>query len=299
MKRIVTPLALLLLASVGRAGEEAKAPPQEVPLWAKGAPGSEARKGEKEVKTEKSNGEYTITNVHNPSLTVFLPPKDKATGAAVVLAPGGGHSVLWMKHEGINEAEWLSQHGIAAFVLKYRLAREKGSPYKIDTHALQDGQRAIRLVRSRAKEWGIDPHRVGIMGFSAGGEVAALVCDHPDKGKEEAEDPVERQSCRPDFQALVYSGPLGIVKANVTKEMPPTFILVGDNDNAGTWLVAHYQALKKAGVPAELHVNANTPHGFGYRPKGPHRPVSDWLNRFDDFLRSEGFLKTAEQPAKG
>lgn len=298
MKLNATILALLLLASVGRAGDEKPTPP-EVPLWANGAPGSEARKGEKEVKNEKSNGEYTVTNVHNPSLTVFLPPKGKATGAAVVLAPGGGHRELWMMHEGINEAKWLSDRGVAAFVLKYRLAREKGSPYKIDTHALQDGQRAIRLVRSRAKEWGIDPHRVGIMGFSAGGEVAALVCSHPDQGKDGADDPVERQSCRPDFQALIYSGPQGIVRATVTKEMPTTFIVVGDNDNAATWLVAHYQALKKAGVRAELHVYANTPHGFGYRPSGPHRPVSDWLDRFDDFLRSEGFLKSAAGSAKG
>jgi acetyl esterase/lipase len=295
MKRIVTPLALLVLASVGRAGEE----PKEVPLWANGAPGSEARKGEKEVKNEKTNGEYTITNVHNPSLTVFLPPREKATGAAVVIAPGGGHRELWMMHEGINEARWLSEHGVAAFVLKYRLAREKDSPYKIETHALQDGQRAIRLVRSRAKEWGVDPNRVGIMGFSAGGEVAALVCNHADKGKEAADDPVQRQSCRPDFQALIYSGPQGIRNQTVTKEMPTTFILVGDNDNAATWLVAHYQALKKAGVRAELHVYANTPHGFGMRTTGARRPVSDWMERFDEFLRAEGFLKAAERPAKG
>ena len=263
-------------------------------------PGFEARKGEKEVKNEKTNGEYTITNVHNPSLTVFLPPKEKATGAAVVIAPGGGHRELWMMHEGINEAKWLSEHGVAAFVLKYRLAREKGSPYKIDTHALQDGQRAIRLVRSRAKEWGIDPNRVGIIGFSAGGEVAALVCNNPDKGKEGADDPVERQSCRPDFQALVYSGPQAIRMQAVTKEMPTTFILVGDNDNAATWLVAHYRALKKAGVRAELHVYANTPHGFGLRgPADDRRPVSAWMERLEEFLRSEGFLKSAERPAKG
>jgi acetyl esterase/lipase len=299
MKCIVTTVALLLIASVSRAGEESKAAPQEVPLWANGAPGFEARKGEKEVKNEKTNGEYTITNVHNPSLTVFLPPKEKATGAAVVIAPGGGHRELWMMHEGINEAKWLSEHGVAAFVLKYRLAREKDSPYKVATHALQDGQRAIRLVRSRAKEWGLDPNRVGLMGFSAGGEVTALVCNNPDKGKEGADDPVERQSCRPDFQALVYSGPQGIRMQAVTKEMPTTFILVGDNDGAATWLVAHYQALKKAGVRAELHVYANTPHGFGLRGADERRPVTAWMERFEEFLRSEGFLKSAERPAKG
>jgi endo-1,4-beta-xylanase len=291
MNSNLTALTLLLLAAVGRATDETPAAPPEVPLWPNGAPGFENRKDEKEVKNARTNGEYNITNVHNPSLTVFLPPRDKATGAAVVIAPGGGHRELWVLHEGINEARWLSEHGIAAFVLKYRLGREKDSPYKIDVHALQDGQRAVRLVRSRAKEWGVNPSRVGIMGFSAGGEVAALVCNHPDKGKEGADDSVERQSCRPDFQALVYSGPLGIRGQTVTKDMPPTFILVGDNDGAVNWLTNHYLALKKAGVSAELHVYANTPHGFGFRGLDERRPVSNWLQRFDDFLGSQGMLK--------
>jgi endo-1,4-beta-xylanase len=265
--------------------------PPVVPLWAKGAPGFEGRKDEKEKRNVQRSGEYNVTNVHNPYLTVFLPPKDKATGAAVVIAPGGGHRELWVLHEGENVAKWLSERGIAAFVLRYRLAREKDSPYKLGEHALQDGQRAVRLVRSRAKEWGINPHRVGMMGFSAGGEVVAWVCRHPDKGKEGAKDPVERESCRPDFQALVYSGPLGIVRQTITRETPPTFILVGDDDNAATWLVEHYQALKKAGVSSELHVYAKTPHGFGYRPNRTGRPVDAWPQRFHDFLNAQGMLK--------
>jgi acetyl esterase/lipase len=262
-----------------------------VPLWANGAPGFENRKDEQEIKKVQKSGEYCVTNVHNPSLTVFLPAKDKATGAAVVIAPGGGHRELWVLHEGANEAKWLSERGIAAFVLKYRLAREKGSPYKIAEHALQDGQRAIRLVRSHAKEWGINPNRVGIMGFSAGGEVAAMVCNSDGKGDENAADPVDRQSARPDFQALIYSGPLGIIKQTVTKEMPPTFILVGDKDNAAVWLTNHYLALKKAGVSSELHIYANTPHGFGLRDSKNRRPVDSWVQRFEDFLEVQGFLK--------
>jgi acetyl esterase/lipase len=286
-------LPVLLLPVWGFAEDEHP----EIPLWPNGAPGFENRKDEKEVKNVQKSGEYNVTNVHNPSLTVFLPPKDKATGTAVVLAPGGGHRELWVLHEGANEAKWLSEHGITAFVLKYRLAREKGSPYKIAEHALQDGQRAIRLVRSRAKEWGIDPSRVGMMGFSAGGEVTALVCSQPDKGKEDASDPVERQSARPDFQALIYSGPQGIVKQNVTKDVPPTFILVGDNDNAATWLTNYSLALRKAGVSSELHVYAKTPHGFGFRGGKNDRPVTSWLQRFEEFLRVEGMLgkeKSAE-----
>src|SRR5262249_26536219 len=134
------------------------------------------------------------------------------------------------------------------------------------------------------------PNRVGMMGFSAGGEVAALVCNHADKGKEDASDPVERQSARPDFQALIYSGPQGIVKQTVTKEMPPTFILVGDNDNAVVWLTNHYLALKRAGVSSELHVYAKTPHGFGFRESNSRRPVGSWLQRFEEFLRVQGML---------
>jgi endo-1,4-beta-xylanase len=263
----------------------------EVPLWPNGAPGFEGRKDEKEVRTVQKSGEYKVTNVHNPTLTVFLPSKDKATGTAVVLAPGGGHRELWVLHEGENVAKWLNEHGIAAFVLKYRLAREKGSPYKLPDHALQDGQRAIRLVRSRAKEWGVNPDRVGLMGFSAGGELTALVCGRAEKGKDDASDPVDRLSGRPDFQALIYSGPQGIRGQTVTKDMPPTFIVVGDNDNAANWLVPHYLALKKAGVSSELHVYAKTPHGFGVRENKTIRPADTWLQRFEEFLGAEGMLK--------
>jgi acetyl esterase/lipase len=224
-------------------------------------------------------------------LTVCLPPKDTATGAAVVIAPGGGHRELWVLHEGEYVAKWLNDHGVAAFVLRYRLGREKGSKYQIAEHALQDGQRAMRLVRSRAKEWGVNPARIGMMGFSAGGEVVAMVCRHCDQGKDGTDDPVERESCRPDFQALIYSGPLGIVREKVSKETPPTFILVGDEDNAAKWLIEHYQALKKASVSCELHVYAKTPHGFGYRPTKTSRPVDAWLQRFYEFLEAEGMLK--------
>jgi acetyl esterase/lipase len=237
MRRFLAPICVVgVICGFSFAAD----PRTEVPLWANGAPGSESRKDEKEMKNVQKSGEYNVTNVHNPSLTVFLPPKEKATGAAVVIAPGGGHRELWVLHEGENVAKWLADRGVAAFVLKYRLAREKDSTYKIAEHALADGQRAIRLVRSKAKDWNIDPARVGMMGFSAGGEVTALVCSKAEKGKEDAADPIDRLSSRPDFQALIYSGPQGILKQNITKEMPPTFILVGDDDNAGTWLIEHY-----------------------------------------------------------
>jgi acetyl esterase/lipase len=268
------------------------AEPMEIPLWEKGPPGFESRKGEKEVRDVRPNGEYRVTNVHNPTLTVILPPKDKATGAAVVILPGGGHRELWMMHEGINPGQWLADHGVAAFVVKYRLAREKDSPYKIEVHSVQDAQRAIRLVRNRAKEWNVDPNRVGLMGFSAGGETAAMVATAPAPDSSD-NDPVDGQSAKPNFLALVYAGPLGIRDAKVTKDYPPTFILVGDNDGAGNWLVNHYLALKKAGVSSELHVYAKTPHGFGVRATKSARPVDSWLERFAEFLAAEGMLKKA------
>ena len=180
-----------------------------IPLWANGAPGFENRRNEKEVHHYRTNGEYSVTNVHNPTLTIFLPPRERATGTAVVLVPGGGHRELWPIHEGANEAKWLNERGIAAFVLLYRLAREKDSPYKLDVQPLQDGQRAMRLVRSRAVEWGIDPNRIGMMGFSAGGELTALVCNHPGEGNTTAADPVDAPECPSGFPGPDLLRPAG------------------------------------------------------------------------------------------
>jgi endo-1,4-beta-xylanase len=265
----------------------------EIFLWSNGAPGFESRKEEHDQRNDKGKGLYTVTNIHNPSLTAFLPAKDKATGAAVVIAPGGGHRELWMVNEGINEAKWLADHGVAAFVLKYRLAREKDSPYKLPDTPTQDGQRAIRLVRSRAAQWGLNPDRIGIMGFSAGGELVAMTCNAEGKGNSEASDPVDQASARPDFQALIYSGPLGIRNQTITKEMhlPPTFIAVGDTDNFGPMLASHYLALRGAGVSTELHIYAKTGHGFGFSETAKDKPSNDFLQQFLEFLGAQGMLK--------
>lgn len=288
MNRLILTVTFLLTSLTPVLGND----PPLIHLWEKGAPGFEDRKDMKEVRDrENAAGEYRLTNVHNPYITVFLPPKEKATGAAVVVVPGGGHRELWPKHEGENVAEWLKERGIAVVVLRYRLAREKGAPYKIDEHALQDGQRALRLVRSKAKEWNINPDRVGMMGFSAGGEVVGLVVSKANKGNPDAADPIDRLSAIPNFQAHVYSGPQGVRGQVVTKETPPAFILVGDIDGAATWLIDYFVALRKEKVSAELHVYAKAPHGFGYRPSKITRPADSWPQRFEEFLGVQGMLK--------
>jgi acetyl esterase/lipase len=148
--------------------------PEEIPLWSNGAPGFENRRNEPTVAKD-----WWVKNIHNPSITVYLPPPDKATGAAVIICPGGGHRELVFNAEGRDPAVYLNSIGVAAFVLKYRLAREENSPYTIENHVRQDAYRAIRMVRSNAAKWNIDPNRVGMLGFSAGGEVVALIAYSP------------------------------------------------------------------------------------------------------------------------
>jgi acetyl esterase/lipase len=278
------------------------AEPIKLPLWEKGAPGFEDKKDIPETRDRinKDGSDFRTTNIHNPYVTVFLPEKDKATGVGVVVVPGGGHRELWVKHEGENLAQWLADKGIAAIVLRHRLPREAESPYKLDIHPLQDGQRALRLLRSKAKEWNVDPARTGMIGFSAGGEVVAMVCRKSEKGDPQAADPIDRESAIPSFQAHVYSGPLGLRDATVTKEnSPPAFLVVGDDDGAKTWLIQHYLDLKKVNVSAELHIYAKAGHGFGFRPaRATGKAWETWPDRFLQFLESQAILKTPVAPKK-
>lgn len=272
-------LSLLLAASAVAADT-----PQALPLWEKGAPGSEARAAEAE-KQEGSN----VVNVHNPSITPYIPSKEN-TGVAVIIAPGGGHSKLCLGHEGYALAEWFRDHGISAFVLKYRLAREKGSTYTIQDHAMADARRAIRTVRTRASEWGINPERIGIMGFSAGGELAAFAAMKNDPGQKESADPVERASSRPDFQALIYPGTSNLFSAE--KGMPPLFIACGygDRPDISEGMASLYLKYKAAGVKAELHIYSNAGHGFGYK-HGTTTAAGRWPERFTEWLQDSGLLK--------
>jgi acetyl esterase/lipase len=265
----------------------------EVPLWANGAPGSEGKTAkEVDEPPNQEHGYLKVTSVHDPSLTVFLPPPGTATGAAMVIAPGGGHQFLNFDQEGTYVAEYLNSIGVAGFVLKYRLAREAGSTYKVDD-AVADAQRAIRLIRSRAEEWHVNPARVGIMGFSAGGEVAALAATRFDAGKTDAADPIERQSSRPDFDALIYPG-IRAENFTIPKDMPVTFMLCADNDRGpSNALAGLYPMLKAAGIKTEVHIYASGGHGFGINPNTRNvSPVATtWQLRLGDWLKDIGMLK--------
>jgi endo-1,4-beta-xylanase len=277
---------LLMLAAVAAVWAQTSATPHPVVmLWSGGAPGSEGKTGDETVRMQQDD--QIVSSVHHPSITVYLPPKGKATGAAVVVVPGGGHREIWITHEGYRVAEWLSQHGMAAFVLKYRLAREAGSSYSILGHSLPDIQRAIRTVRARSEQWGVDPNRVGVMGFSAGAELAGLAATHFDDPVEHPAGDVDRQSARPAFQALIY--PPGASDAKYSKDTPPAFLACGGDDQIAAALPDVYKALKGAGVPAELHIYAGVGHGFGIRETNPPG-VAGWIDRFRDWMFDRGLL---------
>jgi endo-1,4-beta-xylanase len=310
-RRFWIALASLLLFTAARAVE----PGSEILLWPNGAPGSEGKTGEEKVRIAE-RGERVLSNIHKPSLTPYLPPADKATGCAVIVAPGGGHRELWSDHEGHNVARWLSERGIAAFVLAYRLARETNSTYTVDDHALADMQRAIRLVRSRATEWRIATNRIGVMGFSAGGEVAFLSAQGHSVAGQNADankplsrpsatlspsdaerdrvrgdnDVINQQSARPDFQALIYPGRSQRIEPATNS--PPVFLVCGYNDrpDISEGLAGVYLKFKQLKVPAELHIYAGTGHGFGLRANNT-QPAGKWIERFEEWLADSGFLK--------
>jgi acetyl esterase/lipase len=284
-KLLQSVLTILLCSGFGVPEEE----PKEILLWPKGAPGSEGKTGAEKIRVAET-GDHVVSNIHKPSITPYLPSPEKATGAAVIIAPGGGHRELWIDHEGYYPARWLSERGVAAFVLKYRLSREENSSYKVEEHELADIKRAIRLVRSRAKEWNLDTARIGVMGFSAGGEVAALSAMRFEKGNKSATDVIDRESSRPAFQALIYPG--GSEKFEVVKNAPPIFLVGGYGDRAdiAEGLAQTYLKYKKAGVPAELHIYAKAGHGFGMRATTPGSVIG-WPQRLAEWLDDMGFLK--------
>ena len=262
--------------------------PAEILLWPAGAPGSEGKTDAEKVEINAA-GERIVTSVHKPSITAYLPADGKATGTAVLVIPGGGHRLLCMDHEGAYAARELAEHGVSAFVLKYRLAREQGSTYTIRDHALADTERAMRLIRSRAAEWKLDPNRLGAMGFSAGGELVAQASMQSGDGNSSAADAIEGQNSRPSFQALIYPGRSGDIKPD--KGAPPAFLACSANDrrDISEGLAEAYLRFKRAGAAAELHVFASGGHGFGVRSRNTGA-IGGWTDRFLEWLDSQQFL---------
>ncbi|MFD2936529.1 alpha/beta hydrolase [Spirosoma flavum] len=263
----------------------AQTTPTEIPLWSGGAPGFENRRNE-----PAQAKDYWIRNIHNPSITVYLPPKEKATGAAVIICPGGGHRELVFNAEGQQPAAFLNSIGVAAFVLKYRLSRETGSPYSLDKHPREDAYRAMRLVRSRAKEFGIDPNRLGMLGFSAGGEVVAMVAYAPGKGLPDAPDPIDRLDGKPNFQMLIYPGPYGIPDT-VPADAPPAFLLAANDDPCCSGpVVSLIQKYRMANVPVEAHLYTQGKHGFNMGDRSKLNSIKTWPQRLADWMADTNLL---------
>ena len=278
--------SLILLASLFVAAQEAAAQ-QVIPLWSKGAPGFESRRNEAE-----QHEKWWYKNIHNPSLTVFAPEPGKSNGTAVIVAAGGGHRELVFNPEGVEPAQYLASLGITAFALKYRLFREPGSPYTIANTA-EDIRRAMRTVRARAGEWRIDPARIGVMGWSAGGEVAALVAYPPVAGDPGSKDPVERMSARPDFEILIYPGPAGIPDV-IPADAPPLFLLgAADDEYVSDVLFDLPRKYHTAHASIETHIYAQGKHAFNMGQRSDYVAVRNWPQRLAEWLADRNLTPPA------
>jgi acetyl esterase/lipase len=286
----------LLLYLTTRSGAQT---PTVVKVWLDRAPDDTGEVGEEKWVPAKpmALAQKLLTNVTEPTLSIYRPARDKDIGAAVVICPGGGYNLLAMDLEGEEVAAWLNSIGVTGIVLKYRVpARKDMVRHKLP---LADAQRALSVVRARAKDWGIDPKRVGILGFSAGGHLAAAAATNYARRAYEPIDETDTILCRPDFVVLIYPAYLAAKgggtspEIRVTGRTPPTFLVhAGDDPVSSENSVVLYQALRKSKVPAELHLFAGGGHGFGLRPSD--RPCSTWPRRCEEWLRGQGLLKRIE-----
>jgi len=284
--------------------------PQVVALWPGGVPDESGDIGAEHSlmspKLDRTQVEVTeptrmITAVSKPTITIYRPAKDKETGSAMLICPGGGYWNLYWQLEGEEVAAWLNSFGVTGIILKYRVPRRPDEPQgEPARRPLQDAQRAISLIRSRARNWGIDPRRIGIVGFSAGGHLAIATATNFEKRSYESIDDVDKISCRPDFAVSVYPGYLKAKDANelapglrVPSATPPVFLAHGGDDliSGPENSVLMYLALKRAGIPAELHIYARAAHDFGVRASD--QPCSTWTGSCTNWLRRQGFLQPA------
>lgn len=268
----------------------------EIKIWPGKVPGEESFKVPDKLPPDRNDGVKRIALVTEPTLTLFRTPKDKANGVAVVICPGGAYNILAWDKEGTEVAEWLNTLGVTAAVLKYRVPRR--DPNAPHSAPLQDAQRAMRLMRQHAKEWGINPKSVGVLGFSAGGNLAVMTATHYNETTYPKVDDADALSARPDFLIPIYPAYLGDERkpgplsplVKVTKDTPPTFIAVTHDDVLrGMNAASLYVELKKSGVPSELHIYSKGGHGYGLRPS--ENPVSTWPKRCEEWMHTQGILK--------
>jgi acetyl esterase/lipase len=287
MKRIIG--LFLLAAQLTLCAQET--PPPVIPLWPGGAPGFESRK---DLPEEAAS--YWVKNINNPSLTVFLPPKEKANGAAVVICPGGGFRELVFDAEGVDPAKFFNNLGVAAFVLKYRLPRETNSVFTMK-NPHEDGLRAMRLVRSRAREWGLDTRRIGMIGYSAGGEVVSMTSFGQTDGLASAPDAIDQANGHPDFIVEIYPGGGGIPQT-LPLNAPPAFLLVADDDNHTEAVMKLFNLYRAAKIPVELHVFTKGGHGFNQGHRSKLATIKNWPQRLADWMDDNNILDPAV-PAQG
>jgi acetyl esterase/lipase len=272
-----------------------------VAIWPKGAPGDSAALEEKDTTTEKSpliagRRVMRITGISTPTITIYPAPKSKNTGAAVLVFPGGGYNILAYDLEGTEVCEWLNSIGVTGVLLKYRVPAKRGSPREIAP--LEDAQRAIRLVRAHAADWGVKPGRVGALGFSAGAHLAAALSTNFDRRTYAPQDEADQIGTRPDFAALIYPGLLTdkndgahlTAELTVTAQTSPTLLIQAENDPVKVEnSLLYYAALKQAKVPAEMHLFAKGGHGYGLRRT--ELPVTGWPQLAEHWLQTIGATK--------
>jgi acetyl esterase/lipase len=293
-------LALLAIATTSFAGE----PITTIPLWPGTPPGPKGEASqEHDTTTAKENmvaGKRVIRTgfVSKPSIAVYRPSPSLDIGAAVMVCPGGGYRILAMDLEGTEVCDWLNSIGVTGILLKYRVPPAPDD--KAHIGPLDDAQRAMGIVRQHAAEWKIDPKRVGVLGFSAGGHLAAALSNNNEKRSYEPIDSADTQSCRPDFAVLIYPG-LIVSKGSdslgpeikITSSTPPTCIAMASDDPIGVENALVYaMALRKAKVPMDLHIYTKGGHGYGMRPQ-KNLPVTTWPDRVADWMRAGNWLKPA------